>query len=415
MRQISRSQAGLLRTERLVPSWVKQVIETISAQGALAVIVGGAVRNICMGQAVDEWDLATSAKPDDVMRWFPKVIPTGIRHGTVTVLHQGQAVEITTFRSEGPYLDGRRPSSVAFHDDVTVDLSRRDFTINAMAVDLAGRRFIDPFGGMLDMAAKRLKCVGIAEERFHEDGLRVLRAVRFMAYLGFHLDPELRAAIPISLEVFEKVAIERKRDEIFKTLDRSSQLGPALFVLADTGLLALLAPELYVTPDMTAVMERLPRHLGWLRLAAWCIAANVAPEMAEKLLLRWRSSTKEASTLRLSIEAYLWFGPKIRPRRDIRRWLAEFGASTCRQSAMLLRVFQPEVFRRLPELVHSMRQAPHTFRDLALSGVALQSLGIKGREVGQILAQLLHFVLERPSRNRYDFLLEEARRIKDNV
>lgn len=230
-------------SEAKIPESVRRVLARLKERGFEAYLVGGCVRDMVRNATPKDFDVATSALPQEVQRSFPKTIPTGLEHGTVTVLSQGLPVEVTTFRSEGEYLDARRPSSVAFHTDIKEDLSRRDFTINAMAFDPLTGQLVDPFGGQVDLQAKVIRCVGSAQARFAEDGLRPLRAVRFAAVLGFALDADTEKAIPATLPSFRKVAHERVREEFTKLLlsDRP-RLG--LELLERTGLLAGFLPEL---------------------------------------------------------------------------------------------------------------------------------------------------------------------------
>jgi tRNA nucleotidyltransferase (CCA-adding enzyme) len=226
-----------------IPEPVLQVLRRLRERGFQAFLVGGCVRDMVRGERPKDFDIATDARPDDVQRAFPKTIPTGIQHGTVTVLSKGHSVEVTTFRTEGPYLDARRPSSVEFRDDVRDDLARRDFTINAMAYDPIDGTLVDPSGGQEDLKARIVRCVGDPAERFAEDGLRPLRAVRFAAVLGFALDPATEAAIPATLPSFRQVAMERVREEFTKLLlsDRPAQ---GIELLHRTGLLGGFLPEL---------------------------------------------------------------------------------------------------------------------------------------------------------------------------
>ncbi|HZI03258.1 MAG TPA: [cytidine(C)-cytidine(C)-adenosine (A)]-adding enzyme, partial [Archangium sp.] len=179
--------ASLLEAE--VPRPVLDVIARLHELGHAVFLVGGCVRDTLRGVHPKDFDVATSALPEEVQRAFRKVIPTGIQHGTVTVVQGGTHVEVTTFRSEGDYHDGRRPSAVTFERDIVKDLSRRDFTINAMAWNPLTHELADPFGGQEDLKARVVRCVGSAIERFSEDGLRPMRAVRFAAVLDFTLDP----------------------------------------------------------------------------------------------------------------------------------------------------------------------------------------------------------------------------------
>ncbi len=222
------------------------VLARLKERGFEAYLVGGCVRDMVRGATPRDYDVATSALPQEVQRSFSRTIPTGLEHGTVTVLLKGTHVEVTTFRTEGEYLDARRPSSVAFHTDIREDLSRRDFTINAMAYDPTTSSLVDPFGGRQDLEAKLIRCVGAPEERFGEDGLRALRAVRFAAVLGFTLDGATEAAIPATLPSFRKIAQERVREEFTKLL-LSDRPVFGVQLLERTGLLGTFLPEVQST------------------------------------------------------------------------------------------------------------------------------------------------------------------------
>jgi len=221
---------------------VLDALRTLDNAGFQAYLVGGCVRDLMLGQHPKDYDIASDALPTEVQKLFKKVIPTGIEHGTVTVLQRGLSIEVTTFRTEGAYIDARRPSSVSFGSDITEDLSRRDFTINAMAFDPIGNRFCDPFDGSLDLERRRVRCVGDPRSRFSEDGLRPLRAVRFATVLNFELDPATREAIPENLDTFRRISAERIREEFTKLL-LSPRVRLGIEMLRETGLLAAIAPE----------------------------------------------------------------------------------------------------------------------------------------------------------------------------
>lgn len=217
-------------------------------------LVGGAVRDRLLGRNQGDWDLATALLPAAVMARAKQaglpVIPTGLQHGTVTVMVEGRACEITTYRGDDAYLDGRRPVSVRLGVPLVEDLARRDFTVNAMALPIEAlqapnwqARLVDPFGGQADLAARRLRAVGDPLQRFAEDGLRPLRACRFAAQLDFEVEPATVAAIPERLEVAQKVAVERVQQEMTKLLCGSA-VGRGMALLEATGLLDLWWPEL---------------------------------------------------------------------------------------------------------------------------------------------------------------------------
>lgn len=253
-----------------VPEAVQSVLATLRRAGHEAYLVGGCVRDLLLGLAPKDWDVATSAPPEAVMALFPKVAATGIRFGTVTVLTGDEAVEVTTFRREGRYRDGRRPEAVAFGVSLAEDLARRDFTVNAMAwAPEAG--LVDPHGGQADLRAGRIRAVGDPLVRFAEDALRMLRAVRLAASLGFAIESGTWQALRACAPRIEAVARERVREEISRILlsDRPA-LGVRL--LAEGGLLPHVLPELCAGAgapgggDWT-VLDRLPPVLH-LRLAA---------------------------------------------------------------------------------------------------------------------------------------------------
>src|SRR5579859_4480870 len=225
-----------------VPAEVLGLCAQLRSHGKRAWIVGGCVRDLLLGRAVSDWDVATDARPPELLRIFPRAIPTGIAHGTVTVVLDGHPYEVTTLRGEGTYSDGRHPDWVEFVDDITADLARRDFTINAMALDEEGR-LIDPFDGRGDLSRGVLRAVGDPRARFAEDGLRPLRAARFVATLDLALDPATEQAIAPTVETYRNVASERVRDEWIKTMKARKPSG-AFEVMRRTGLLAVTCPEL---------------------------------------------------------------------------------------------------------------------------------------------------------------------------
>lgn len=230
-----------------IPSVLKKMNEIFEGAGFEAYLVGGAVRDEIMGKSASDWDVTTNAKPEDVMRIFHKVIPTGIAHGTVTVHLLGEEIEVTTYRCENGYSDGRHPDSVSFDATLEDDLSRRDFTMNAIAASLRDGKIVDPFGGRDDIKSKRIKTVGIAKERFLEDGLRPIRALRFSAQLGFSIDKETFDAISDD-EVQAKISsisMERFRDELVKMLS-SDMPSIGLHFMEDTGILKMFIPELAI-------------------------------------------------------------------------------------------------------------------------------------------------------------------------
>ena len=199
------------------PKYVRQILFSLQSRGFAAYLVGGCVRDILLGVRPQDWDICTSALPEQVLDVFPGSRPTGIKHGTVTVVIGSRSAEVTTFRSEGDYADHRHPSSVAFVGNLTTDLMRRDFTMNAMAVSADGL-IIDPYGGAEDIRRGCIRCVGAPEKRFDEDALRMLRAFRFSSRLGFEIEPATLAAIGKKAPLAAGLAAERVSTEVEKIL-----------------------------------------------------------------------------------------------------------------------------------------------------------------------------------------------------
>lgn len=233
-----------------IPSILKKMNSYFENAGFKAYLVGGAVRDMLLGQKVSDFDLATNATPEQVMSIFKKVIPTGIDHGTVTVLFMGTPIEVTTFRIEQGYSDSRHPDKISFTDDITKDLSRRDFTINAIAASLLDGKIIDPFDGQTDLKNKIIRTVGSAQERFSEDGLRPIRAIRFASKLNFKIEEETLKAIPLAIEKTKTISIERFRDEFCKMMS-CEKPSVALKLMLDTGLLEFFIPELANCKNIT--------------------------------------------------------------------------------------------------------------------------------------------------------------------
>ena len=201
-----------------IPKYVRDVLTALETAGYEAWCVGGCVRDTLLGRTPGDWDVTTNALPEETMTVFgAHAFPTGLKHGTVTVRADHQSVEITTYRVDGAYHDHRRPDSVAFTESLKEDLRRRDFTVNAMAMDLRGE-LRDPFGGQADLKAGVLRCVGEPDRRFDEDALRILRGLRFAAVLGFVLEPDTAAGIHRNRGLLRDIAAERIQAELWKLL-----------------------------------------------------------------------------------------------------------------------------------------------------------------------------------------------------
>jgi tRNA nucleotidyltransferase (CCA-adding enzyme) len=402
-----------------VPRPVLDVIARLRELGHAAYLVGGCVRDSLRGVHPKDFDVATSALPQEVQRAFRKVIPTGIQHGTVTVLMEQTHVEVTTFRSESDYHDGRRPSAVTFEQDIVKDLSRRDFTINAMAWNPLNHELVDPFGGQEDLKARLVRCVGSAIERFSEDGLRPMRAVRFAAVLDFTLDAATQAAIPATLPVFRKVAHERVREEFVKLL-LSKREAFGLELLAVTGLMEVFLPELTRTEAEAARLARAAASAApadvELRLSA-LLADLVDPQQAEEIGVRLKFPTKVVERVRLFVTHAALERHVGDSEPALRRLLARVGLANVEPLTQVARariqMREPARLAELEALIGRLlalvaAKPPLTSKDLALNGGAIMaSLGVGPSPiVGEATRFLVEQVLDEPARNQPEKLKE---------
>jgi tRNA nucleotidyltransferase (CCA-adding enzyme) len=388
----------------VVPAGVRSVLERLLASGHEAWLVGGGVRDLLRGRDPKDWDVATDALPDQVVKLFRRVVPTGIAHGTVTVLIPGGQVEVTTFRAEGAYVDGRRPESVAFHRDLVADLSRRDFTINALAFDPVGGRFRDPFGGQDDLARRCVRCVGVAAERFGEDGLRPLRAVRFATVLEFELEPETEAAIPGALAVFDKVALERRRDELLKLL-LAAGVARGLELLRRTGLMDRLLPELDEAGD-AGRNPRVSRADPVLEVRLAALLGGVS--RMDAALDRLRLPSRVVDTVRALLAHPLEPGASTWSDGELRRWLVTLGPERWELAGALAQASGADPDGALGKRIAGIVAArpPLSAKDLALNGAEImKALGIgPSPAVGEATRFLLEAVLDRPELNTPEHL-----------
>ena len=432
-----------------IPKSVQEVLEILTAAGHEAWCVGGCVRDMLLGRTPEDWDVTTSALPEETMALFGRrALPTGLRHGTVTVRTAKGGVEVTTFRCDGTYLDHRRPDTVTFTRALEEDLKRRDFTVNAMALGLDGT-IRDPFGGRDDLASGILRCVGEPDRRFDEDALRILRALRFSAVLGFAVEGKTAVGIHRRRELLQNIAAERIQAELSRLLCGKN----ALAVLRSyPDVIGVFWPEVLpmvgfdqrnhhhcydvwehtihavaaVPPEPELRCAALLHDIG--KPATFTVDENgvghfrghaaVSEELADGMLRRLKCATDFRETVVRLVE---WHDRDI-PRTDkaVRRALGKLGERDLRRLIALKRADNlaqsPTYFGRQRELDKGeailnrllAEDACFSLKQLAVNGKDLTEMGLSGPIVGQVLNTLLNWVIDGDVPNEREALLKTA-------
>ncbi|MBA3463001.1 MAG: hypothetical protein H0T46_23800 [Deltaproteobacteria bacterium] len=418
------------RLAAAVPENVRQVCAKLQGAGHQSVTVGGAVRDAILERSPGDWDVATAATPDQVMALFPRTIPTGIQHGTVTIVTgRGLAshVEVTTFRGEGAYTDARRPDHVRFGVPLVEDLARRDFRVNAMAYDPAADQLIDPYDGRRDLDERMLRAVGPtgdvyedAVARFTEDGLRVMRAVRFAAQLEFALDADTERGIGPALPSLAKVSKERISDELRKLLAaRKPSLG--LRIAERSGIVRLIAAPLASAIDARADIEhwlaRVDAAPPAVRLGAMFAELarrrplprldRVLAKDAEQLLKALKFANDEAALAATLVGIAPASMVEAWTLPEVRRLLSDV---TRPRVDAAIAFFRADGATALADHSAAVSKDPISVGELAIAGKDLMdALSMPpGPSVGRILQVLLDGALEDPSVNTREKLLELA-------
>ena len=389
-----------------MPRYVEEILDRLSAAGEEAYAVGGCVRDILLNRRPHDWDVTTSASCRKISEVFPHSVPTGEKYGTVTVLQGKHRVEVTTYRCETGYRDGRHPGQVAFTDRLTEDLKRRDFTVNAMAMNRK-QEIIDCFGGREDLQKGRLRCVGRPEERFGEDALRMLRAVRFSAQLGFAIEEETARALRACAPLTEKLSAERIRDEMEKTL-----LSPAPERTGDFIALGLTGGRTRTgAMDSGALHQlgKLPQNarLRWAAFTALLLAEGWTESGTQFLRsLRLDRNTVQC-TGRGAEEAQTSFSSD---GVTLKRMAARLGPETALCAAAAAGPLQG--FCRYRHLVAILRRGELcTLAQLPVTGGDLLQRGAApGRALGKLLQELLDYAICHPEEASREALLAEAAR-----
>ena len=415
----------MTRVHPQAPPAVRWIVRTLEEAGYETWAVGGAVRDALLGRNTGDWDLATRAHPGQVRKLFRRTVPIGVEHGTVGVLSDdGTLYEVTTFRRDVE-TDGRH-ATVSFADTVEEDLSRRDFTINAVAWHPLRKEMRDPFGGVADLEDGILRAVGTASERFAEDYLRILRALRFAARFRLEVHPDTWSALCAGSQHLIGLSAERIREELLKVLQGDATPSGALELYRVAGALPVLYPEFAAVAEADrvrwghalATVDRLPPARPFLRLAA--LLRVVSPKAAAQVLVRLRLSNAQVD------EAARRAGAPPLPHATsddaaFREWLRAVGPDDL-SAVTRLALAEARAAGDVPgaaAVVASWRRARGVLRgrpplrvgELELDGRDLIRLGMRpGPRFGSLLEELLTWVLEDPARNRKELLEAEALR-----
>ena len=432
-----------------LPEKVHKIIDTLEEAGFEAYAVGGCVRDSILGREPDDWDITTSAKPEEMKRLFPRTVDTGIKHGTVTVLLGGEGFEVTTYRIDGTYEDGRHPSEVTFTSNLKEDLLRRDFTINAMAYNERDG-LMDLYGGLADIDKQVIRCVGDAVERFEEDALRMLRAVRFSAQLGYRIDEVTGEAVKALAPNLQKISAERIRVELVKLvtsphpdyLRTAYELGITAQVLPEFDLCMetpqrhrhhcydvgehILHSMLGVEPDKVLRLGMLFHDIGkpqTLTVDPDGTTHNKRhPLEGEKITrkvmrrLKFDNDTTDKVTKLVLYHDYDIAPTEAGVRRAVNRIgedifpmiftvrRADIAAQSdyMREEKLAKVAYIEKLYREV-----LVRRDAVTLKDLAISGNDLIARGMPpGRQIGETLSALLERVLDDPSLNTREILLK---------
>lgn len=438
---------------------ILSVIRKFRNAGFECYLIGGSVRDLILGIDIYDYDFATDARPDEITRLFRKTIPTGIKHGTVSVLVEGWQFEITTYRADGKYIDGRHPESVSFSKDLRVDVDRRDFTINGLAYDPESRELIDYVDGVRDIGSRIIRTIGDPVMRFTEDGLRPIRACRFASKLNFVIEEKTLRAIPETLDVVRGVSRERIRDELLKILE-TEKPSVGIEYLRKTGLLELFLPELAECYNVSQnryhiydvyyhsiySCDAAPPEHPMIRLSALLHDVGKIPtrqpgedgdftfynhevigaKMVKKIMKRLKFSNEQIETVNNMILNHMFHYTDEWTDGAVRRFIRKVGLDNI-EDLFTLRMADrkgngarkglPAPIERLKKRIGRVIEQENAFsiRDLNINGtILMEEFGLTpGPIIGVILNHLLEAVLDNPELNEKERLLSLSREILD--
>lgn len=378
-----------------LPNHVKKCITTLENAGHEAFCVGGAVRDLISGlKTPHDFDVAVNCPPEEVMKLFEHTIPTGIKHGTVTVLIDGIPIEVTTYRVDGDYTDARHPDSVRFVGNIKEDLSRRDFTVNAIAYN-EQKGIFDPFDGCGDIKRKILRTVGDAELRFKEDALRIMRLYRFSSVLGFEIESETETSADKNAHHLPAVSVERITAELKKMLT-----GEFLHLALPFFARGYLAPFGIKKCDITPLLKI--ENDWYARFSVLCfICGQDAVSLCERL-----KTDNHLKNIAKAVKEMLSLGFPT-TRADLKRLLSKYGEEAVEVFIKAAPAFLHDTKFLKDEFISIINSnEPFLISQLAVSGDDLKALGISGREIGKALEKLKDAVIENPLLNKKEKLLE---------
>ena len=395
-----------------IPKEAEDIISRLESYGFEAYLVGGCVRDLLMGLKAKDFDICTSALPEDVCGIFAKTYKTGIKHGTVTVIENGIPFEVSTFRIDLEYTDHRHPDKVLFSRSLTEDLKRRDFTINAICYH-PKKGIIDPFGGMNDIAAKLIRTVGNPEERFNEDALRMLRAVRFKASLGFELEPATKDAIARMSGTIRHISRERILHELNGIL--AGSFPEAFEILFETGLIKYILP-LHVPAKCTLKpLKKLPRRLPLRWAAAIRLIGFTDPCDAEKICSYLKMNGKLRNYI-LNVMKIM-NAPLPENKYLLKKTLSDTGTALFSDSLNILKATgfdanKIKVLKLMLNDIHSNNECINRSALAAKGGDLIEEGFTPGKRLGEIIDLLFLCVLQMPELNRKDILIQIAKSVQ---
>ena len=445
-----------------LPDYIIKIVKTLYKNGYQAWVVGGSLRDLMLGKEPNDYDIATNSRPEEVMKIFQKVIPTGIKHGTVTILMDNNSIEVTTFRKDGKYVDGRRPDTITYASTIYEDISRRDFTINGIAYNPITDQIIDPFNGIDDIKNKIIRTIGNPIERFREDGLRCFRACRFSSQLNFSIEKNTFEAIKKSIDIASKISAERIRDEFIKIII-SPKPSIGLECMRESGLLESFMPELL--DGYGVEQNRYHKYDVYYHNIYTCDAASgndyrirlaallhdigkpyakkeiegsnkegkksvfynheiIGASISKKIMKRLKFSNADINFVTHLIRNHMFHYTENWTEGAVRRFLRKVGIENLdalfelRRADRIgngLKKGESNAIKRFKERIEKIIEQENaiTVKDLAINGNdIMETFNLKpGPIIGKILNNLLEVILDEPEKNKKEILLNIAKDI----